>query len=66
MLYVIIMFPPTRVGRHIGFPLASVGLSACPSQDRVHSTVRLLVPGHFNFCAVSKVLLRANNISVIL
>ena len=29
--------PPVRVGRHIVFPLASVGLSVCPSQNRVCS-----------------------------
>ena len=35
-----IMSPHTRVGRHIAFPLGSVGLSVCLSQNRVRSITR--------------------------
>ena len=41
-----------------------------PSRKNAHypisTTVRLLVPGHFYFYAVSKYLLRENDISVLL
>ena len=50
---------------HMDFRLFLCNLIIYERKMKLHNTVRLLVPGHFYFYAVSKVLLRANDISVL-